>query len=120
MGDAGADVVGWFPLGDRNRSAMLFLAQATCLADWRDHQHHASAETWRQLISFKAAPANVLVIPQCFRRADGGWAFSQQIANSVLIDRVRLVFLLDGSPPALGQKARETLNAALAYREDTV
>jgi hypothetical protein len=119
-GDAGADVVGWFPFADGNRSLMAFLAQATCLVDWKDHQHHASYPNWRQLMTLKTPTTNILLTPQCFRKADGGWAFDQDIIDSVLIDRVRLNAILTSRVPPRGALAEKTIETALQYREDIV
>lgn len=119
-GDGGADIVGWFPTGDRNPSHMSFLAQATCLSDWTDHQHHASFEAWRPFISFTAIPVNVLLIPQCFRKADGSWFMRHQIRSSVLIDRVRLQAILAEKPLTLGASATALVQDALEYREALV
>jgi hypothetical protein len=115
-GDAGADIVGWLPLGDSNRSRMVVLAQATCQMDWTGKQHQSSANAWRPLITFAAEPANVLLIPYCYRGGDGSWHINRTIQNTILVDRLRLTRILDASR-VISESVGTVVDEALAFRE---
>lgn len=115
-GDAGADIVAWVAVGDTNKSRLIVLAQATCQFDWTGKQHQSGANAWRPLMTFAAEPANVLLIPYCYRKGDGTWHVNHTIQNTILVDRLRLIRILDASH-VLTNSAKEVVTEALAFRE---
>jgi hypothetical protein len=115
-GDAGADIVAWLAVGDENRSRLIVLAQATCEMDWTAKQHQSAAPAWRPLMQFAAEPANVLLIPYCYRKGDGNWFMNRTIQNTILFDRLRLTRIVDGDR-VLTPRAAGIVTEALAFRE---
>lgn len=98
-GDNGLDVVGWAPFVDPARGSLLVFGQCACTDDdeeWRKKQHSTSVDRWRKTINFLVNPMNVTFIPQCYRRNLGEWHNENNIENSLVIDRLRLVTLLAG------------------------
>lgn len=113
-GDAGADVVAWLGLGDRNSSRLVILAQAACGQDWIKKQHESGDETWSPVMRLTAPHTNVIAIPYFFRSSNGEWAWRRYIRNSVLIDRQRLMWLFGGATPTLPIGAVDALIASRA------
>jgi len=119
-GDAGGDVVAWLPLGDENNSRLVLIAQATCEVNWEHKQHEAGHAVWRGIMTFAAPHANVMFVPFCFRNPDGEWFWSRWIHESILIDRVRLLWLLKGQAASLTAAPYDLVDRALAYREEII
>ena len=116
-GDAGADVVAWFSVGDANSGLVVFLAQATCQADWKDKQHESGHDAWRKVMTFTTLHNNVMFIPFCFRQPDGAWSWPRNIQGSILIDRVRLFWILRKLAEPLPAAPLQLVDSALAFRE---
>ena len=94
-GDEGLDLVGWVPFGDGMAGMPIVFGQCACTEEWVSKQHSSSALTWGSKMSRKCAPINAIFIPHCFRRADGSWHKQSAIVDSVLVDRLRLIHVLD-------------------------
>ncbi len=93
-GDRGLDIVGWVPMGDRSKGILIVFGQCTCTEKWVPKQHSSSFEAWRGMINFKAPPTNMAFIPFFFRNSDGDWHDDTEIHSSILIDRLRFIYLL--------------------------
>ena len=93
-GDGGLDVVGWTSLDDSVPSNLIVLGQCACTPNWFNKQSSSSYGAWSNKIAFVAPPSNMCFIPFFFRRADGTWHKVKDIHSSILIDRLRLVTLL--------------------------
>jgi hypothetical protein len=98
-GDEGLDLVGWVPMGprDRARGSWIAFAQCACTLEWVEKQHSSSAQSWRSFITFTIDPTNFVFIPFCYRDAHGNWHDWLDIKQSLVVDRVRLVHLLTES-----------------------
>ncbi len=93
-GDKGIDVVGWVPFNDPAPGLPIFFAQCGCTLKWVQKQHSSSHSAWNPIMTFLCPPGNIAFIPYCFRNSDGGWHKSVDIHHSLIIDRLRLVHLL--------------------------
>jgi hypothetical protein len=45
---------------------------------------------WNPIFNFRSPLVNVLLIPYCYRDADGGWYSELQVYKGVLFDRTRI------------------------------
>lgn len=99
-GDGGVDLVGWVPAGD-NLTGGLFcvFAQCACTDEWVTKQNSSKVDAWRLKLTFTSPPSNMIFIPFCFRNASGEWWRPQEISQSILVDRVRLVYYLRENYP---------------------
>jgi len=93
-GDAGADIVGWIPTGDKSNGMLVFFGQCACGKNWNSKQQEVSYERWSQYFSLKHPNAKVVFIPYFLRDSSGDWPFPQEI-NSFLVDRLRLFHYFD-------------------------
>jgi hypothetical protein len=104
-GDNGLDLVAWIPMSSRSSitgryhdgadGLIVIFAQCACSADqWASKQHSSSAQHWRSLLQLKADYVNMAFIPFCFRDASGGWHKPHEISATVLVDRLRLMYML--------------------------
>ncbi len=117
-GDNGLDVVGWIPLDDNARGFLLVFGQCACSDDeWPTKQASSSLAHWRKTMTFLAPPNNMIFIPFCYRRNRGEWHRTRTIDDAILIDRLRLVKLLEGSYHRLKSLPFELINKAVDQRE---
>ena len=121
-GDGGLDVVGWVPFGDKAPGSLLLFGQCACGKGWEGKEFEAHARKWEKYISFTVPPSNVVFVPYCFRRADGRWHEQLAISDSILIDRVRMVHLLQDKLRLLGRihPYDELVSEVLQYVEPLV
>jgi hypothetical protein len=95
VGDGGLDIVGWLPLGDSTGGLFCMFGQCACSYDeWSTKQHSSSFSAWRKKITLTAPPSNAVFIPFCFRDNNGDWWNPQDIHDSIVFDRVRMIHLL--------------------------
>jgi hypothetical protein len=98
--DAGVDVVVWWRFGDDRAGAPVLLAQCTVQIDWSEKTSDISIELWKKWIDFETVPPQTaLVIPFAVSRSLEQWA-NRTITAGVIIDRLRLLELLDELPDA--------------------
>lgn len=93
-GDKGLDLVGWIRLGDTAQGFLVMFGQCGCGKGWDIKQLESHETTWRKYLNFTVAPNNLVFIPYCFRGADGNWYKYLDITASILVDRLRLIYLL--------------------------
>lgn len=116
-GDHGLDVFGWVPIGDHQRGRLLVFAQCTSQLDWSSKQYQSSFDNWREIISLMSKPTNMIIIPYCFRDPAGQWFDELSIVDTVLVDRVRLIHLLEGKLRNLKKPTFDLVQEFLAYEE---
>ena len=117
-GDEGLDIVGWIPPTDGMSGMIIVLGQCACTEDWVDKQSSSAFDKWSQLIRFTVRPVNAVFIPYCFRDTSGSWYRRHRIHNTLLIDRLRIVQLLNStSSPhsSLTQRINNTVDDALDH-----
>ncbi len=93
--DAGVDVVVWWRFADRRRGFPVLLAQCTVQLSWETKLHDINIDLWRAWIDFDTVPPQrALVIPFADRRDHPQWS-DRTLKAGVILDRVRLVELLN-------------------------
>lgn len=117
-GDGGLDVVGWAPLPDKQPARLVLFGQCACTDKWVIKQVSSGPLWWMDRMRFRAPPANIVFIPHFFRDATGEWHREDDIKQSILIDRFRLLRMLqDGQVAAPPQSAQDLIDRALASEE---
>lgn len=119
-GDEGLDIVAWIPPVDRTSSMIIVFGQCACTEDWEEKQSSSAFDKWSQLIRFTARPVNAIFIPFCFRDISGGWYRRHRIHNALLMDRLRILRLLESSTSRLTGVAghiRKIVDVALESAE---
>lgn len=115
-GDAGLDLVAWLPTYDQSKGRLLVFAQCACGKDWEDKQSSSGFDSWNPLIHLSTYPVNAMFIPYCFRDTGGNWYASHKIRMTVLIDRFRLMKLLE----AVQHPLQELSTEVRKILEDTI
>jgi hypothetical protein len=95
---------------------IVFFAQATCQDNWVNKQAEPSFDRWRRVLEFTVPNIAGLVIPFCFRRADGSWEMKSEV-TTVLIDRVRLMWLMSTTRGRIPEVPNAIVDRALMIRE---
>ena len=121
-GDGGLDLAGWVPLGDDAHGRLLLLGQCGCGKKWEEKRLEAHVDNWGGYIYFTAAPNNLVFTPYCFRSADGGWHKHQTAYQTILIDRLRLIRLLQNKLNILDRihPYTELVDEIIAYSEPLI
>lgn len=121
QGDNGLDVVGWIPLKDTAQGFILIMGQCACgLEDWPRKQHESALARWGKIIRFTALPSNMIFIPFCYRYNDGGWHNNgRKIEQSIVMDRVRLIHLLENKYRTLKDLPKDLIDQAVRQQEST-
>ncbi len=117
-GDEGLDIVGWLPPTDSISGMIIVFGQCACTEDWEEKQSSSAFNKWSQLIRFTARPVNAIFIPFCFRDTSGGWYKRHRIHDAILIDRLRIVQLLESYPlpqMSFAERINETIDNALDH-----
>lgn len=91
-GDYGIDLVAWFPFeGDPEDKIVTILGQCACGRQWPPKMSEPSAQALDEVVRFTCPVVNVLLIPYCYRNADGKWFKRRGFRSGVLLDRERIV-----------------------------
>lgn len=117
-GDGGLDLVAWVPMGDQLSTRLLVFGQCACTSEWVIKQHSSGPAVWINRIRFQAPPSNFVFIPISFRSTDGRWHKSDDIHQTVLLDRYRLLSTL-GEPVDLPM-CEDIVTDVLQQREGIV
>jgi hypothetical protein len=95
-GDNGLDLVAWLPLPDKSKGLPMAFAQCACGAsNWKTKQSEANEQRWSQTIYLSAPVSNWTFIPFCYHNSQGIWETPHHVHKGVLIDRLRLCYLLE-------------------------
>lgn len=93
--DAGVDVVAWWRFKDGRIGFPVLLAQCTVQLTWERKLKDVDPDLWRGWINFGTVPPQkCLVIPFAVDRDEATWP-NRTVQAGVIVDRVRLVELLD-------------------------
>lgn len=95
VGDAGLDWVGWYNFEDNQNHQPVFFGQCACGANWVDKQHETSPSRWRNFLNFNQPLNCVHMMPHSYRKNKGRWLVESKIENVILLDRYRLLFLIE-------------------------
>jgi hypothetical protein len=97
VGDGGLDWVAYMPFADNLPTMPTFFAQCACGNDWEDKLFDANKAKWNQYILFPYDYKLYHFIPKSFRDANNKWLNNIKIHSTVLIDRFRIIELLEKS-----------------------
>ncbi len=100
-GDHGLDLLSYVPCGDSNPGTVLMFGQCACTNEWTHKQDDSAEGAWQNVMTLMSRPLNVIFIPFCLRDTDGEWHRPQDQRGHVLMDRLRLLFLLRGNEDEL-------------------
>lgn len=93
-GDGGVDLVSWHPMADNQEGIPISFAQCGCSKDdWEFKQVEAHPAKHRHRLPTMHAWANYYFLPHDFRRPDGDWARKSDLAEVILVDRLRILRL---------------------------
>lgn len=91
-GDGGIDIVAWHGLNDSAMNIPVSLAQCACSrADWVKKQAEILPDFFANHLSTNPPWVPYMFIPICFRSTSGAWAYSGEVRNVVLMDRLRII-----------------------------
>ena len=91
-GDFGIDLVAWFAFDDDLEGRFVtILGQCACGRSWPPKMREPTAEALVETITFTAPVVNVLLVPYCWRTAEGAWYSLRGVPSGVLLDRQRIV-----------------------------
>lgn len=95
-GDKGIDILAYYPWTDNVNSITSVWAQcASKTEDWLDKALEAHPINLSGYMNCRHSPANFLFIPVCYRKSDGNWVEKLQPWATVLVDRSRIISLLN-------------------------
>jgi hypothetical protein len=97
VGDGGLDWVAFLPFADTLHAMPTFFAQCACGNDWEEKLFDANKTKWGQYILFPYDYKLYHFIPKSFRDLNNKWLNNLKIHSAVLIDRFRLIELLERS-----------------------
>jgi hypothetical protein len=119
QGDARIDLVGVQELDQSEGGWNVFVAQCAAHEEpktWNPKRIETRIDTYHYLFSYSVAWQPVLFIPGCFRQSNGKWADRRYVDSVILIDRVRLLRLIEADSD-FDTKISKILNEALTVNE---
>lgn len=95
-GDGGIDIVGWHTMSDLRAGIPIAMAQCGCSRDdWEYKQLEAHPVKHSQRLPVMHPWANYYFMPLDFRRSDGDWANKSDLAEVIIVDRLRILGLVE-------------------------
>lgn len=117
--DRGLDVIGWIPFTDKNPNFLTLLGQCACGKDW----FKKSSETKRYqsyLRFYKLHPIHCLFIPYSIIEVSKGFYQSDEIHNSLMFERKRIVELFEEEEIFNSLNSRKIVTKAIEFEEGIV
>lgn len=106
QGDASIDLVGVQRLDAWKGGWNLFLGQCAAQElhqDWKRKRSEADLDYHSARFHSTVRAQAVLFVPGCFRQANGDWADKNAAANVILMDRLRIISVIqEGDPSVAG------------------
>lgn len=111
--DGGADVIVWRPFRDKRTGFVTILGQCTLQRQWRNKAKDIVVDLWRGWIDFGKSPATCLAIPFVVPREFEKW---DEVRRTVVVvlDRMRIMDLLDGVAPQRLKELSDWLKSELS------
>jgi hypothetical protein len=97
VGDGGLDWVAWMPFADNLDMLPTYFAQCACGNDWENKLFDANKSKWTRYIVFSYDYQSFHFIPKSFREVDNNWLNRTKLHSVILIDRFRIIELLEKS-----------------------
>jgi len=121
VGDGGLDIVAWIPTGDDVRSLFYIFGQCACTDEWTKKQYTSGSDAWSAIFALNPRPFNVVFIPFCYRNGSGDWFDLLNVGQSVIMDRVRMMYFLTEDYGIIKNHAAfKHIEEVVSYREDIV
>lgn len=95
-GDGGIDLIAWHPMADDRPGIPIAFAQCGCSKDdWRFKQLEASPIKHYSSLPVMHPWATYYFLPIDLRFPDSGWAYKHDIGQAIIVDRLRVLRLID-------------------------
>jgi hypothetical protein len=95
-GDGGIDLIAWHPMADEREGMPIAFAQCGCSRDdWRFKQLEASPAKHYRKLPVMHQWATYYFLPLDLRHTDGDWAYKDDIGSAIIVDRLRLLRLVE-------------------------
>lgn len=121
-GDGGIDLVAWLPMGDSSDGLLTLIGGATCsYKNWHKKLLDTGYARLKNKIDLRVPHVNVCFVPFFIRSANGAWHLESELADAILIDRLRLVLNLGSAQDVLSDIGVDKLiRECIATREGIV
>ena len=96
-GDGGLDWLAYFPFDDDLSTTPTVFAQCACGNDWEEKMFDTHMDKWRNYITWLNDYSKIHFIPKSFRDENNAWLNEISIFNCTLVDRFRLIGLIQRS-----------------------
>ena len=117
-GDGGIDLIAWHPMTDKRAGMPIAFAQCGCSKDdWTFKQLEASPSKHYSHFPVMHRWATYYFLPLDLRHADGGWACESDIAEAIIVDRLRMLRLLQQYDAYAELPTMPYIDEALAFRD---
>ena len=118
VGDSGLDLVAFTAFGDGASHLLVVFGQCACTPEWKTKQYSSGFTRWGNILDFNVPPQNMLFIPYCLRESSGRWYQQHEVSQTVMIDRIRLVRLLEkGDAAPLLKESSKIVEVTLSTHE---
>ena len=95
-GDKGIDLVATVKFSDGSTTNFAILGQCGAQeSEWPSKRLEASPIQLRNFFQFQFDYPNTMFIPLCYRNSDGGWGNNFNANAVLLIDRLRILYLIE-------------------------
>lgn len=121
-GDGGVDLVSWLALDEfEGENIPSLLAQCACSREeWSKKQTEVSGTMLQHHLVPTHPWIQAIFIPICFRDNFGRWAFTGDVASSVVVDRLRMARFFDSNEQLNDLPLPEIVETFLDYRMELV
>lgn len=121
-GDGGVDLVSWLALDEfEGENIPSLLAQCACSREeWSKKQTEVSGTMLQHHLVPTHPWIQAIFIPICFRDNFGRWAFTGDVASSVVVDRLRMARFFDSNEQLNDLPLPEIVEGFLDYRMELV
>jgi len=116
-GDGGIDLIAWHPMADDREGMPIAFAQCGCSRDdWRFKQLEASYAKHGWKLPVMHPWATYYFLPIDLRFPDGDWAYKDDIGQAIIVDRLRLLRVVEQNDLYQSLPAMPYVNEALAFQ----
>lgn len=116
-GDGGIDLIAWHPMTDTREGMPIAFAQCGCSRDdWRFKQLEASPSKHKRHLPAMHLWSTYYFLPLDLRESDGDWAYKSDIGEAIIVDRLRLLRLLEQYDIYAQLPVMPYVNEAMAFR----
>lgn len=117
--DGGLDIIAWIPFRDRYANLQIIFGQCACGEKWSLKQNETRRFDCSYLKIKKVDAMHALFVPRGLSR-DHDLFEANQITNSLLFDRARILQFITGTEFFTGLKSSEVVSFFVRLQEDIV